>query len=137
MFFEFSFCLNFFIFMCDVLNVIDLHKSVNMNMLFNNVIKKTLQMILHILKMKERLQWINQNILYVRFDRVKIQSHIMKFLLLTKVLYMFINVIIFVKKLFVNLKVIRIIQLIELKHNKFQQITFVMNAKRSDLMYMM
>ena len=40
MLFEFSFYLNFFIFMCDVLNVIDLHKNVNINIFLTMLSKK-------------------------------------------------------------------------------------------------
>ena len=55
MFFKFLFHLNIYIFMCNVLNIINLHKNVNINMFFNSIIKKTLQIILYVLKIKERL----------------------------------------------------------------------------------
>ena len=56
MFIHKSFRLNFLILMYDVIEIIDLHKDVNINTLFDSINKKTLQMILHVLKMKEKLQ---------------------------------------------------------------------------------
>ena len=42
--------------MYDVIKITDLHKDVNINTFFDSVIKKTLQMILHVLKIRKKLQ---------------------------------------------------------------------------------
>ena len=39
--------------MYNVIEIINLHENVNINTFFDNIIKKTLQMILHVLRMKK------------------------------------------------------------------------------------
>ena len=42
----------------------------------------------------------------MRFNRIKVQTHIMQLFLSTKILYIIINITAFANKIFVNLKII-------------------------------